>query len=57
MKPVFISFSSDGFDQYRLGKVGGSITTQKGKTVFKFANQDQYNQYLALNRERYANVK
>ncbi|MED2978360.1 hypothetical protein P4284_16855 [Bacillus swezeyi] len=50
METVDISYSNDRFDQWRLGKAGGSISfTKDGLPVFRFENKDQYERYLKLN--------
>jgi len=49
---IRIQFTTDPFDQWRLGQVGGYIERFKGKEVFAFDSQDQYMKYLQLNAER-----
>ncbi|HEO2443821.1 hypothetical protein SJY89_20255 [Bacillus velezensis] len=48
-----IQFSENAFDQWRLGKSGGSMGfTKAGSPVFQFENKAQYEKYLQLNSER-----
>lgn len=54
MGKIVISYSSDRFDQWRLGEAGGFIAfTKDGKPVFQFDRKGQYERYLRLNRRRH----
>ncbi|QHZ52454.1 hypothetical protein [Paenibacillus larvae] len=50
--PIRIKFSEDPFDQWRLAQAGGYIVNHRGKEMFAFTTQMQYNRYLQLNKER-----
>ncbi|WP_052516606.1 hypothetical protein [Paenibacillus popilliae] len=52
MRPIRISFSTDRFDQWRLSQVGGRITNHRGKEMFIFDSERQWQRYLELNKER-----
>ena len=48
-----IEFSGSVLDQMRLTKVGGYITyNSKGKPVFRFENEEQFNKYIELGKKR-----
>lgn len=50
--PIRISFSADWFDQWRLSQVGGRIANHRGKEMFVFDSEMQWQRYLELNKQR-----
>lgn len=50
--PIRIAYSADKFDHWRLSQVGGRIANHRGKEMFVFDSEMQWQRYRDLNKRR-----